>query len=107
MGTNARFVLKNGTRFTCRSTERVAFLQSSKGCDVLPFESNNKPNISSILWGDKYWMEKIFDRAAGGLKRTHLDALFLSLEAARVLCAEKRKGGTMQWNIHWSEDGTA
>ena len=60
--------------------------------EVNRFFSTNrdtKTMVSSVLWGDVYWMEKIFDRAAG------------------VLCVEKRKGGKVQWNIAYGSDDRA
>ena len=83
----------------------VCFFQSSKGRDRIPFCDSTKL-ISDVLWGDAYWLEKIFDRAAGGMRRAQVDALFLSLAAVGIMKMEKAKGGTIRWNIGWSKDDT-
>ena len=67
---------------------------------MFPFESTNASLVSSVLWGDDYWMEKIFDTAAYLIKRTHVDALFLSLHASRILRME-RASGKVRWNVTW------
>ena len=51
-------------------------------------------------------MEKIFDRAMSGMKRSHIDALFLALEAVQILVIEKVKGSTVQWDLVWKDDNT-
>jgi len=78
----------------------VRFLQSSKGREYIPFVSGTKL-VSDMLWGDSYWLEQIFDRAAGGLKRTQVDGLFLSLAAVGILKMEKNKHGIVVWNLAW------
>ena len=45
-----------------------------------------------------YWIEKIFDRAAGGVKMTHVDALLLSLASANILVVQ-RVDSVDRWNI--------
>ena len=67
--------------------------------------SDNKKMISNVLWGDGFWMEKIFDRAASDLRRTHVDAFFLSLVAAEMLSLKSERG-VFKWNITWSDEHT-
>ena len=83
----------------------IRFFQSSKGRDRIPFQDSTKL-VSDVLWGDAYWLETIFDRAAGGMKRTQVDALFLSLAAVGIMKLEKAKGGILRWNIGWNVDDT-
>ena len=42
----------------------------------------------------------MFDRAAYTIERPHVDALFLSLHASRVLKME-RASGKVCWNVTW------
>ena len=58
-----------------------------------------------MLWRDSYWLEHIFDRAAGGLKRTQVDGLFLSLAAVGILKMEKNKHGIVVWKLLWDTHG--
>ena len=83
----------------------IRFFQSSTGRDRIPFEDSTKL-VSDVLWGDAYWLEHIFDRAAGGMKRTQVDALFLSLAAVGIMKIEKARGGVIRWNIGWNADDT-
>ena len=39
----------------------------------------------SKMKGSTYWMERIFDRAAGGIKTSQVDALLLSLASAGII----------------------
>jgi hypothetical protein len=41
--------------------------------------------MSSLLAGSMFWKETVFDRAAGGISRMQVDALFLSLTASGIL----------------------
>ena len=50
-------------------------------------------------------MEKIFDRAVSGLRRTHVDALFLSLVAAEMLSLKSVRG-VFKWNLTWLDEHT-
>ena len=70
----------------------VAYLLSGAGSVIKGKEFSPVLKISDALWGNNYWMERIFDRAAGGLYRKHMDALFLSLIAAEIIVSKKRQG---------------
>ena len=79
--------LGNGTRVTCRFTEREWLNYSSpakaKKCSF--FESPNKSIVSSVLWGDKYWLGGIFDLPRYSIKFVQVNTLFLSLTAMNSL----------------------
>ena len=54
--------------------------------------------MPSVLWGDSGWIETIFDCVVYTVKRTHVDALFLSLCALQVLNIEEVLN-KVRWNI--------
>lgn len=83
----------------------AGFFQSSKGREVFPHESTNKSVVSSVLWGDKYWLERIFDLPHYSIKRTQVDALFLSLAATKILRV-RREGPRVLWSLAWVDDDT-
>ena len=77
--------------------EALVDLLQSRGRDLLPMKTLQKDvSISSLIWGDAYWTEKIFDRAFSGIKKSHVDALIFSLTAAGIL-AIKCVGGKESW----------
>ena len=83
----------------------VGFFQSSKGREVFPYESSKKSVVSSVLWGDHYWMERIFDVPQYKIKRSQVDALFLSLSATKILHI-RRDGARVLWSLAWVDDDT-
>ena len=54
--------------------------------------------VSDALVGNVYFVEKVFDRAFGGVGRAHVDALFMSLKASGILTVAKR-GTKFFWGI--------
>ena len=54
--------------------------------------------MSQRIQKSPYWIEKIFDRAASGIKKTHVDALLLSLASANLLEIQ-RIHNEDRWNI--------
>jgi hypothetical protein len=81
----------------------IQFFTSSVGGESLPYvlDGKRRKNVSDILWGKTFWIETIFDRAASGIKRTHVDALFFSLAAAGIVDIEKSLSGVIRWNLCW------
>ena len=59
-------------------------IQAKIGRDSMPFVSGSGKTVSSILWGEAGWTERIFDDAAYDVKRAHVDAFF-SLIAADII----------------------
>ena len=51
----------------------------------LPHEIDPKSPVSSLLAGSTYWKEALFDRAAGGISRMHVDSFFMSLIASGMI----------------------
>ena len=66
--------------------------------DKLPLPVDGKSSISDLIWGDSFWIERIFDRAASGVKKYNIDALFYSLAAAGIVKIEKRDR-VVQWAL--------
>ena len=71
----------------------------------MAFESNKKSVVSSVMWDDKYWLENIFDLPHYTVKRVHVDALFLSLAATKMLSI-RRDGGRVIWTLAWLDSKT-
>ena len=74
----------------------VDFLSSAVAAEHLPMPIDRKKKISSMLWGNTYWIKLIFDQQR--VKRANVDALFLSLRANGILVIEK-KSSIVRWNI--------
>ena len=68
----------------------------------MPFESSNKAVVSSLLWGDRYWLEQMFDVPHYAIKRANVDALFLSLAATKLanICRQPVK---VVWTLTWTD----
>ena len=65
----------------CYKADVIQFLDNAQRVGKFPRAVKKGAKVSDILWGNKYWTERIFDRAASGVKRTTVDALFLPLRA--------------------------
>ena len=76
----------------------VEFFTSTLGSNSLPCRIGDGPSLSRRIKGSPYWVEKIFDRASSGIKMTHVDALILSLTAARILEVQK-VNDHFRWNV--------
>ena len=77
----------------------VDFLCSGVASEHFPKQVDYKSKVSDMLWENPYWVKKIFDEVIKTtVKRTNVDAFFLSLRAAGILVIEKRGGG-IRWNI--------
>jgi len=87
----------------------VSFLSSSLGRESFPMVVDMTTSVSDVLWGQRNhsWIEKIFDRSFSGIKRSNVDALFLSLTAAGIIQIEKTSAGVVRWNICYSDDSSA
>ena len=66
--------------------------------EKLPQQIDYKKTISSLLTVTAFWKEAIFDRAAGGISRAHVDSLFLSLIASGMLHM-KFRNPTLEWVV--------
>ena len=64
----------------------------------LPVYRSTKLPVSAILAGNMFWKETLFDRAAGGIYRMHVDSLFLSLIAAGMI-KMTMQNNALQWVI--------
>ena len=60
----------------------IEFLMQS---GQFPHTVDHKSPISTLLALSTFWKEALFDRAAGGISRMHVDSLFLSLIAAGLI----------------------
>ena len=77
----------------------VRFFQSSTGRSVLPMPvSDSDPgNLTDIfLKLRKYWVEWIFDRLFGQIRKRQLDALTLTLIAADIIRL-KHQASSFSW----------
>ena len=97
----------NVARSVHQSTRKVLspFFQSSVGRDLFPFVCAAKSYVSSPLWGQAYWLENIFDRSNYEIKRSQVDALFLSMFASGLLTMERNRA-SIRWNIAWTDSET-
>eukprot|EP00956_Cyclotella_meneghiniana_P008998 scaffold12325_cov40-Cyclotella_meneghiniana.AAC.3 len=86
----------------------VRFFQSSTGRSVLPLPvSDNDPgNLTDILKKRAYWVEWIFDRPFGQIKKRQLDALMLSLIAAGIIRLRQDSSGNFTWDLAWVDSST-
>ena len=82
----------------CYKADVIQFLDNAQRVGKFPRAVKKGAKVSDLLWGNKYWTERIFDRAASGVKRTTVDALFLSLSALGFIDVE-RVGGVLRWNV--------
>jgi hypothetical protein len=76
----------------------VLFLEYLMQSGQLPQEIDPKLPVSAILVGNTFWKETLFDRAAGGIYRMHVDSLFLSLIAAGII-KMSMQNNALQWVI--------
>lgn len=76
----------------------VDFFLSSHGSTCLPCVLGSGKTLSQRIRSSPYWIEMIFDRAAGGIKSTHVDALLLSLASAKII-EVRRVNGEDQWGM--------
>jgi hypothetical protein len=76
----------------------VLFLEFLMQSGQLPQEIDPKLPVSAILAGNTFWKETLFDRAAGGIYRMHVDSLFLSLIAAGMI-KMTMQNNALQWVI--------
>ena len=83
----------------------MRFFQSSAGRSSLPFVIGGTNSIHSIF-GKKFWIESIFNRARSGVKQKHVKALILSLAVANILRIELLNADTVQWNLVWIDEHT-
>lgn len=67
----------------------VEFFTSAHGAKCLPCVLGNGKTLTQRIKSSPYWLEMIFDRAASGIKTTHIDALLLSLASANILTIER------------------
>ena len=72
----------------------------------LPQQLDYKKPISSLLVVSAFWKEAIFDCAAGGISRAHVDSLFLSLIASGML-QMKFRNPMLEWIVAREYGGTA
>ena len=72
----------------------------------LPHEIDPKSPVSSLLAGSTYWKEALFDRAAGGISRMHVDSFFMSLIASGMI-KMTMQNNALQWIIAREYDTTA
>ena len=80
----------------------VEFFQSTHGSECFPWELSSRGKLSQKIRKSAYWLERIFDRAAGGIKATHIDALLLSLASANIIEVQRVQGED-RWNIKRSK----
>ena len=71
----------------------IRLFESSVGRSRIPVDITKTQSVGSIIWGNKYWIEAIFDRAPSGVKRRNVNNLFLSLAAAGIMHIEQYDGG--------------
>ena len=80
----------------------IEFLMQS---GQFPHAIDLKSPISTLLASSTFWKEALFDRAAGGILRMHVDSLFLSLIASGMI-KMTMLNNALQWVIA-REYGTA
>lgn len=80
----------------------IDFLESRVAQAFLP-RPIDLGTVSDMLKDNVFWIETIFDRAKSGVKKTHVDALFFSLAAAKILDLEK-VNGVIHWNVSYDYD---
>ena len=74
------------------------FLEFLMQSGQLPQAIDPKVHVSAILASNTFWKETLFDRAAGGISRMHVDSLFLSLIAAGMI-KMTMQNNALQWVI--------
>ena len=87
-------------------SQLTRLFDSNTGRNVFPFPVDGKKPLSSVLSSRPYWVEWIFDRAAGSILVRNIDALFLSLVANNIIQMEKNRSGDLVWNLGWIDNIT-
>jgi hypothetical protein len=62
--------------------------------------------VSSVFSSSSYWVERIFDRAFSGIRKVDVDAVILSLLAAKLVSLGLSKMGVMVWDLVWTDSNT-
>ena len=62
--------------------------------------------VSSVFSSSSYWVEWIFDRAFSGIRKVDVDAVILSLLAAKLVSLGLSKMGVMVWDLVWTDSNT-
>jgi len=83
----------------------ILFFEFLMQSGQLPHEIDPKSPVSALLTGSTYWKEALFDRAAGGISRMHVDSLFLSLIASGMI-KMTMQNNALQWVIAREYDST-
>ncbi len=73
----------------------IEFLMQS---GQFPHMIDPKSPVSTLLASSTFWKEALFDWAAGGILQMHVDSLFLSLIASRMI-KMTMQNNTLQWVI--------
>ena len=81
-------------------------MDSNTGRNVFPFPVDDKKPLSSILSTRPYWVEWIFDKAAGSVLVRNINALLFSLIANNIIQMEKNRSGDLIWNLGWIDNVT-
>ena len=96
----------NGAQCIHQSTRKVLSHFFSQAWEETYFHlCAAKTSVSSPLWGQAYWLENIFDRSNYEIKRSQVDALFLSMYASGLLTMERDRA-SMRWKIAWTDSET-
>eukprot|EP00956_Cyclotella_meneghiniana_P042472 scaffold248481_cov53-Cyclotella_meneghiniana.AAC.5 len=77
----------------------------------------NKPNSiiavyptgsgkSHVHKNRKYWVEWIFDRPHGQIKKRQMDALMLTLIASEIVQLQRDSSGNFKWDLGWVDVST-
>ena len=62
--------------------------------------------VSSVFSLSSYWVERIFNRAFSGIQKVDVDAVILSLLAAKLVSLGLSKTGVMVWDLVWTDSNT-
>ena len=83
----------------------VQFFKSQHAREVFPCNITAKKSISDVLLGSPYWAEMIFDVAHNIVKKYHIDVLFLSLRAAKIIGLENINN-IIRWDLVYVDHNT-
>ena len=85
-------------------SEITRLLDSNTGRSIFPYPVDVKKPLSTILSTRPYWVEWIFDKAAGSVLVRHINALLFSLIANNIIRMEKNRSGDLVWNLGWIDN---
>ena len=82
----------------------VEFFTSTHGSNCFPCPLDAEKSLGQRIKRSPFWIETLFDRSAKGVKKTHVDALLLSLACAGIITIQ-RINDEDRWDVARTSPG--